>query len=432
VHLLNCKFLNAVLILAPIRVCRLVWRQEALKWQHTKHLKFSMVMGTRDQRTRALLQPADVYVTNYENLKWLSEVLHTYFISKDKPLPFNGVVFDEVSKCKTSTTDRVKSYMKIQPYITWSTGLTGTPASNGYKDLHGQFLVLDGGSRLGKSKTQFKSRFYKKVGPYKEVMVEGSEEIIKNLIGDITIEMSAADYLKMPDLIINDIEVELPEHARAKYDQMEKDFFLQLDSGAEKELFNQASLMNASLQLSNGAIYPVAGMPLWEPVHDAKLDALDDLIEESAGQPILCMYQYRSDAERIMRKFSNPKEYPGLNPINMTECKSEKSLNDAMHKWQTGECRLMIGHAASLGHGVDSLQSVCNIIVWFGLNWSLELYMQANARIHRQGQGKPVIVHRILCLDTLDQAQAQALDDKADNQQALRNAIKSYRSQRGK
>ena len=264
------------------------------------------------------------------------------------------------------------------------------------------------------------------------VMVEGSEEIIKNLIGDITIEMSAADYLKMPDLIINDIEVELPEHARAKYDQMEKDFFLQLDSGAEKELFNQASLMNASLQLSNGAIYPVAGMPLWEPVHDAKLDALDDLIEESAGQPILCMYQYRSDAERIMRKFSNPKEYPGLNPINMTECKSEKSLNDAMHKWQTGECRLMIGHAASLGHGVDSLQSVCNIIVWFGLNWSLELYMQANARIHRQGQGKPVIVHRILCLDTLDQAQAQALDDKADNQQALRNAIKSYRSQRGK
>ena len=160
--LLNCKFLNAVLILAPIRVCRLVWRQEALKWSHSKHLKFSMVMGTRDQRTRALLQPADVYVTNYENLKWLSEVLHTYFISKDKPLPFNGVVFDEVSKCKTSTTDRVKSYMKIQPHITWSTGLTGTPASNGYKDLHGQFLVLDGGSRLGKSKTQFKSRFYKK------------------------------------------------------------------------------------------------------------------------------------------------------------------------------------------------------------------------------------------------------------------------------
>ncbi len=431
-HLLSCNFLSGVLIVAPIRVCRLVWRQEALRWTNTKHLKFSMIMGSRDQRTRALLQKSDIYVTNFENLKWLAETLHTYFVSKEKPLPFDGVVFDELSKLKNSTTDRVKSFMKILPHTKWRTGLTGTPASNGYKDLHGEFLVLDGGKRLGKSKTQFSQRFYKKVGPYKEVMVEGADQVIANLIGDITLEMSAADYLKMPDLIINNIEIELPEHARDKYEQMEKDFFLQLDSGAEKELFNQASLMNASLQLSNGAIYPVAGMPLWEPVHDAKLDALEELVEESYGQPILCFYAYRSDAARIMERFGNGKKYPGLNPINLTECKSEKSLNDAMRKWQTGDCRLMVAHPQSAAHGIDSLQNVCNTVAWFGLTWSLDSYEQANARIHRQGQGRPVVVHRILCLDTLDQAQAQALDDKANNQASLRNAIKSYRLQRGK
>lgn len=424
-HLIKTQFLRGVLIVAPIRVCRLVWRQEAQRWSHTNGLTFSMVTGSVDQRTRALLRPANIYLVNYELLGWLAETLHTYFISKNKPLPFNGLVWDEISKCKNSTTQRVKSVRKILPHFNWITGLTGTPASNGYKDLHGQYLVVDKGMRLGTSKTAFRQRFYRPAGPYKEVPFDDTESTIKNLIGEITLEMSAEDYNKLPDMIVNDVECELPPDLRAKYDDMERSLFLQLDSGQSKEMFNQASLTNACLQFSNGAVYPVAGMPLWEQIHDVKLDALEDLIEESAGQPILLAYAYRSDAERIMKRFAS------LRPINLTECKSETSLNNAMHRWQEGDCQLMIGHPASMGHGVDGLQKRGHIVCWFGLTWSLDLYEQMNARIRRQGQGVPVICHRIMIKDTLDQAQALALGDKATTQEGLRKAVKDYRQTRG-
>ena len=162
-------FLKGVLIVAPIRVVRMVWRQEALKWSHTKDIRFSIVTGTKDRRNRALLVGADVYLINYENLKWLGETLHTHYVSKGLELPFNGVVWDELSKMKNSNTQRVKAVKKLLPSIIWSTGLTGTPASNGYKDLHGQFLVLDQGRRLGTSKTAFRNRFYYKAGPFKEL-----------------------------------------------------------------------------------------------------------------------------------------------------------------------------------------------------------------------------------------------------------------------
>jgi SNF2 family DNA or RNA helicase len=420
-HLIRTSFLRGVIIVAPIRVIRLVWRQEAAKWEHTKHLKFSMVTGTKDQRTRALLRPADVYMINYENLGWLGETLQTYFVKKDKPLPFNGMVWDEISKCKNSATNRVKAVKKILDKFDWITGLTGTPASNGYKDLHGQFLVVDKGQRLGVSKTQFKTRFYRKIGPYKEVPYEDTEDTIKKLIGDITLEMSAEDYNPLPDLMVNDIEIEMPDGLRARYEKMEKEFFLVLDSGKEIEAFNQAALTNKCLQFSNGAMYPVAGMPLWEPVHDLKLEALEDIIEDANGSPILCAYAYRSDAARIMEKFKK------LDPINLTECKSESSLTNAMHRWKTGDCQLMIGHPASMGHGIDGLQNNGHILVWYGLNWSLDLYEQFNARVRRQGQGVPVICHRIMCQATLDQAQALALDEKATTQAGLRNAVKQYR-----
>ena len=424
-HLLNTGFLRGVVIVAPIRVIRLVWRQEAARWSHTKHLTFSMLTGTRDQRTRALLRPANVYLINYENLQWLAETLATYYTGKDKPLPFNGVVWDEISKCKNSSTQRVKAVKKILPHFDWTTGLTGTPASNGYKDLHGQYLVVDRGQRLGTSKTAFRGRFYKKAGPYKEVPYEGAENEIKQLIGDITLEMSAEDYNKLPDIVVNDINIEMPENLRTLYDRMEKEFFIQLDSGKQVEMFNQAALTNKCLQFANGAMYPVAGMPLWEPIHDLKLEALEEIIDEAQGQQVLCAYGYRSDAERIMKRFAE------LRPINLTECKSEASLNNAMARWASGDCPLMIGHPASMGHGIDGLQKRGHIVVWYGLNWSLDLYDQMNARIRRQGQGAPVICHRLMMLDTLDQAQAMALDEKAQTQAGLRNAVKQYRLTRG-
>lgn len=431
-HLLNTGFLRGVLVVAPIRVIRMVWRQEAVKWDHTKHLKFSMVAGTRDQRIRALLQKADVYLLNYENLKWLAETLQTYFIKKDRQIPFNGIVWDELSKMKNSMTHRVQAVVghpnakgpHLLDQFDWRTGLTGTPASNGYVDLHGQFLVLDGGYRLGRSKTAFTNRFYFDNGPYKKKAFDDTEDTIHALIGDMTLEMSAADYNPLPDMIVNDVNVELPAKARAVYDRLENEYFATLDNGTDIEVFNAASLTNKLLQASNGAMYPIPGLPMWEALHDAKLDALEDIVEEAAGSPILCSYAYRSDAERIMERFKK------LRPINLTDCKTEASLNNAMARWKGGDCPLMIGHPASMGHGIDGLQDHGHTLVWFGLNWSLDLYDQFNARVRRQGQGAPVICHRILSLGTMDQAQMAALDDKATTQAGLRKAIKEYRAQK--
>ena len=427
-HLTAQRFLRATIIVAPIRVCRLVWRQEAAKWSHTKHLRFSMLTGTKDQRTRALMRPADVFLINHENLGWLAEVLHTYYISKKKPVPFNGLVWDEISKMKNSATQRVRSVKKVLDHFDWITGLTGTPASNGYQDLHGQYLVVDKGKRLGESKTKFMTEWYRKPaeGSKKVIPYKDTEDRIKQLISDITIEMSAAEYNPLPDLMVNDIDVELPDSLRARYDQMEKEFFLRLDSGKEKEMFNQASLTNACLQFSNGAVYPIPGLPMWEPLHDLKLDALEELIDEANGQQILCAYAYRSDAERIMRRFAD------ISPINLTECKSEGALTSAMTRWATGDCRLMICHPASAGHGIDGLQKRGHIMVWFGLTWSLDLYEQMNGRLRRQGQGVPVICHRIVTRDTMDQAQAIALAEKSTTQQSLRQAVNKYREERFK
>ena len=425
-HLIDSAFLRSVIVVAPLRVCRLVWRQEAAKWAHTKDMTFSLLLGTKDQRTRALMRPANVYLLNYDNLGWLAETLHTYFISKGRPLPFNGIVWDEISRAKNSTTDRVKSFMRIAQHFDWATGLTGTPASNGYKDLHGQYLVVDRGTRLGTSKTAFHQRFYKKVGPYKEVPLPETEDTIKALIGDITLEMSAAEYNPLPDLIVNDVEVELPPELRERYEAMEREMFLKFDSGREKDIFNQASLMNACLQFSQGAIYPIAGISdLWEPLHDMKLDALEEIVDEAQGQPIFCAYQYRHDAARIMARFKH------LDPINLTECKSQHALDEAMARWVRGECPLMIGHPQSAAHGIDGLQQAGSILVWFGLCWSLDSVDQFNARLRRQGQGRPVICHRILCKDTLDQAQALALADKATTQEGLRAAVREYRRGKG-
>jgi len=424
-HLLQQRYLHGVLIVAPIRVCRLVWRQEALKWEHTKHLKFSLLTGSKDQRVRALLAPANIYLINYENVKWLAETLQTYFISKGRPLPFNGIVWDEVSKCKNSTTHRVAAVKKILDQFIWSTGLTGSPASNGYKDLHGQFLVVDRGLRLGTSKTAFRTRFYKKEG-FKEIAQPNAEDEIKTLISDITLEMSAADYNPLPDLIVNDVELELPESLRDKYDQMEKEFFLALDSGRVIESFNKASMMNKCLQIAAGAVYPLVGVAsLWEPLHDIKLDALEEVIDEAQGQPVLCGYQFRFDAERIMAKFKH------LDPVNITECKSERALNDAMRRWKIGDLRLAIGHPGSMSHGIDGLQDAGHIIAWFGLNWSLELYNQLNARLRRQGQGVPVLSHRLIMRDTVDEIQRESLSEKGQTESGLRKAVKEYRQRRG-
>lgn len=422
-NLIHAGFLRGVLIVAPLRVCRLVWRKEAMKWAQTEHLTFSMIMGTADQRLRAMMSNRDVYLINYENLVWLVEILTDYYIKKNKPFPFDGLVWDEVTKIKNSTSNRGAAFKKILHRFKWTTGLTGSPAANGYKDLHGQYLMIDQGQRLGVHKTPFMTRYYWKDG-YKDKAFPNAETEIKEKISDITLEMSAADYNPLPDMIVNDIVIELPPGLRDDYDQLEEDFFLMLDSGQEIELFNKASLMNKLLQFSNGAVYINPGQPQWEAVHDLKLEALGDIIEEAQGNQILCSYAYKSDAERIMNKFKK------LKPINLTTCKSEKSLNEAMNRWRHGDCPLMIGHPMSMGHGIDGLQDGGSTLVWYGLTWSLDLFDQFNARVRRQGQGKPVICHRILCEDTVDYIQVVALQDKSATEESLKRAVREYRKQK--
>lgn len=429
------------LIFGPLRVIQAVWAREAKKWEHTKHLRFSVLHGVKDKRTRALFADADIYLCNYEGMNWLAEQLDHYYISQGKPIPFDMVVYDEVSKLKNSTTKRMKGgvrdrkdkwgnehkikmtgWKKMVGQFKFRTGLTGTPSSNGYMDLHGQYLAVDGGERLGEFITHYKDSYFNSdhMG-WKYTPSDVGKKIIEQKISDITIKMDSVDYLDMPDCIITNMLVDLPLKARKAYEEVEKDMFTALDNGTEVEVFSRSAVSNKCLQFCNGSPYLNSESPDYEALHDAKLDALEDILEEAGGKPVLCSYSFKADAERIMKRFKK------LKPVNMTAAKSSDT-EMIIDKWNAGGIKLLIGHPASMGHGVDGLQDTGSIVVWFGCNWSLELYEQMNARINRQGQTKPVSIIRIICADTVDLAVVDALERKADDQEGLKNALERYRS----
>lgn len=427
------------LIFGPLRVIQAVWEREARKWEHTRHLKFSVMHGTKEQRLRALFAKADVYLINYEAMNWLAETLDHYYLSQGKPLPFQMVVYDEISKLKNSTSLRmaggnrdrkdkhgtvhkikVTGWRKIIPHIPIRTGLTGTPASNGYLDLHGQYLAIDNGQRLGKFITHFKDDFFASdyMG-WTHTPTELGKQAIEERISDITKKMDAKDYLDMPAVRVTNMLVDMPPKARKGYQDVERDMFTQLESGREVEVFSRSSVSNKCLQFCNGSPYYPESTE-YEALHDAKLDALESILEEAGGQPVLCSYTFKADAERILKRFKSYK------PVNLTAVASkdtEKVIND----WNSGKLKLLIGHPASMGHGIDGLQEAGNIIVWFGLNWSLELYEQMNGRIDRQGQKRPVSIIRILCRDTIDLAVVDAIERKTDDQEGLKAALQRYR-----
>lgn len=428
------------LIFGPLRVIQAVWSREARKWSHTQHLRFSVIHGTRDKRSRALFADADIYLINYENMNWLAQELDHYYLSQGEPLPFEMVVYDEVSKLKNSTSLRVaggirdrkdnlgESYeikvtgwRKLLSRFKYRTGLTGTPASNGYIDLHGQFLAVDGGERLGEYITHYKdSYFMSDYSGWKYSPTELGKEWIEFKISDITVKMDARDYLDLPDCQITNMMVDLPAAARRAYIEIEKKMFTQLDSGAEVEVFSRASVSNKCLQFCNGSPYLNSETTEYDTLHDVKLKALEEVLEEAGGSPVLCSYSFVADAERIMKKF---KKY---RPVNLTASPST-ATEGIIDKWNRGEIKLMIGHPASMGHGVDGLQDSGYTLVWFGLSWSLELYEQMCGRINRQGQTRTVSIIRILCSDTIDLAVADALERKTDDQEGLKAALQRYR-----
>lgn len=427
------------LIFGPLRVIQSVWAREARKWTHTKHLRFSVIHGNKDKRTRALFRDADIYLCNYEQMNWLAELLDHYYISQGKPIPFQMVVYDEVSKLKNSTSLRMKGgnrdrkdkrgemvpihytgWRKIIPHFKYRTGLTGTPASNGYLDLHGQYLAVDGGQRLGEYVTEFKKQYFvSDYNGWKYTPTDIGKQWIEYQISDITKKMDAADYLDMPDLKVSNMLVEMPEAARRHYLEIEKQMFTQLEAGMEVEVFSRASVSNKCLQFCNGATY-YDDSTKWEAVHDAKLDALEDVLEEAAGQPVLCGYSFKFDADRILKRF---KKYGAVDLTRAPSNQTEAIIN----KWNEGKIKLLIGHPASMGHGIDGLQDSGSILVWFGVNWSLELYDQMIGRINRQGQKHPVSIIRIICADSVDLAVVDALERKTDDQEGLKSALQRYR-----
>jgi len=419
-HLIKHGAIRSALVLAPLRVAQSVWEREAKKWEHLKHLKFSLIHGNPQRRMWALTRQADVYLINYEGLVWLSAQLQHYYINRGTLLPFDMLVLDESSKMKRHDTKRMEAIVPLLPYFHYRTGLTGTPSSNGLVDLFGQFLCIDNGERLGHSYSTFLEHYFQPegYGGYKHSATPDGEQHIQHRVADIVLEMNQADYLQLPDLIVNDIYVDLAPRHRAQYERLERELFTELDNGAELEVQNEAAKTNKCLQYSNGAAYTNTETKEWESVHDSKLDALEDIVEEAAGEPVLVAYNSRPDAARIIKKFPFASNITGM---------TGAEFNQALADWQAGRLRMLIGHPASMGHGVDGLQVRGNIMVWFGLNWSLELYLQFNARLHRQGQQAPVVCHRILTENTLDDAVSLALQSKAQTQDDLRRAVGDYR-----
>ncbi len=398
---------SKVLIIAPLRVAKNTWGAEIEKWDHLKHLTYSVVVGTAEERKTSLWKKADIYIINRENIQWLVE---------QGDFDFDMLVIDELSSFKSGQTKRFKSLLKVRPKVKRIVGLTGTPSSNGLMDLWAEFRLLDFGERLGRYITHYRNTFFLPDKRNQQIVFsykprEGAEEEIYSRISDITISMKALDHLQMPECVVNTVEVSLSESEKQKYDQLKKDMVLSLGD-SEIDAVNAASLSNKLLQMANGAIYDENKAVI--PIHDKKLDALEDLIEAANGKPVLVAYWFKHDFERIserLHKLHIP--FSGLD--------SDTSIR----RWNKGELPVALIHPASAGHGLN-LQSGGSTLIWFGLTWSLELYGQTNARLWRQGQkSDTVVIHHIVAKGTIDEQVMKALQSKEKIQNALMDAVKA-------
>jgi len=394
-----------VLVIAPKRVAESTWSDEVNTWEHLRHLRVSVVLGTQKQRKEALQAKAEIYTINRENVAWLVGMYGTAF-------PFDMVVIDELSSFKSPSAQRFKALRSIRPRVNRVVGLTGTPAPNGLIDLWSQLYLLDMGERLGKTVTGYRNKYFNPGRTNGQVVFDyrlrpESEKLIQDAIGDICISMKSEDYLELPERIDRVVNVHLSEKELSEYKTFEKNQILQLLE-VELSVVNAAALSNKLLQYANGAVYDE--FKNYHVVSKAKLEALEDIVDV-ANSPVLVFYRYRHDLERIIQHL---KRY---NPRTLT---SARDIQD----WNAGKISVLLAHPASAGHGLN-LQSGGNNIVWFGETWSLELYQQANARLYRQGQSKPVIVHHLITVGTLDEDVVKSLANKEDGQEALMQAIKA-------
>lgn len=401
--------IRRVLVIAPLRVARDTWSAEIEKWEHLKHLKYSVAVGTSAERRQALHAKTDICILNRENISWLVEESHI-------PFDFDMLVIDELSGFKNHQTKRFKALMKVRPKVKRIVGLTGTPSSNGLMDLWAEFRLLDMGQRLGRFIGQYRTAYFqpdKRNGMvvYSYKPLPQAEKQIYDKISDITISMKAIDYLQMPELIMSEYTVQLSEAEHKKYSDLRQELVLSLPNG-EVTAANAASLSNKLSQMANGAIYDDSGEVV--PIHDRKLDALEDIIESMNGRPLLVAYWFRHDLDRISER---------LHQLHIPFSTLDKP--DSISRWNKGELPVALIHPASAGHGLN-LQSGGSTLVWFGLTWSLELYQQTNARLWRQGQkSATVVIQHIVTKGTVDERILKALQDKDKTQSALMDAVKA-------
>ena len=411
--MLDSLSVTKTLVIAPLRVARDTWPAEIQKWDHLKELDVSVIVGDVKTRVAAISRPAMVYIVNRENTRWLVE----FYEKNGWRWDFDCVVIDELSSFKNHQSQRFKWLRKVRPYVKRWIGLTGTPTSNGLMDLWAEIGILDGGERLGRFIGRYREAYFRPgaMNPYTGVVYQytirpGAEEQIYRKICDITISMKAMDYLQMPECISIRHEVQMSPAEKNIYDQLKTDLIIPLEDG-DIDAANAASLSNKLLQMSNGAVYDENGAV--RIIHQRKLEMLEDLIEAANGQPVLVAYWFRHDRARIQ-------DYLKGIGIETREIRDSKDIQD----WNAGKIPVALIHPAAAGHGLN-IQEGGHILIWFGLTWSLELYMQANARLWRQGQKNTVTIHHIITRETVDEDVMAALEAKDVTQEKLIAAVKA-------
>lgn len=399
--------IDKVLVIAPKSVALNTWSAETAKWDHLRKLRISVAMGTAAQRSKAIERDADIYVTNRDNVKWIVD----YF--KKEPWPFDTVVLDESSSFKNPSSQRFKALRKIRPQLRRVIELTGTPSPNGLMDLWPQIWLLDMGERLGRTLGSYRSEFFtagRRNGAvvYDWIARPGARQRISKRLADISMSMQASDYLDMPDVIDGGLTLALPPDEMRDYLAFQREQLMQLDN-TDIEAVTAAALTNKLLQYTGGALYD--DQHNWHEVSTAKLEALQDIVE-STDESVLIYYQYQSEKDRILKMLPDAVTFTG-----------EPEL---LESWNAGKIRLMLAHPASVAYGLN-MQAGGHIIVWYTPTWNLELYMQANARLHRQGQTKPVVIYHLIAAGTIDDRVMQALNCKNGSQAALLKHIKELR-----
>jgi SNF2 family DNA or RNA helicase len=400
--------IEKVLVIAPLRVADATWDAEIEKWDHLRHLTISKVLGSAAQRKAALRNKADIYIINRENVTWLVAQYGSSF-------PFDMVVIDELSSFKSAKAQRFKALKMVRPLVDRVVGLTGTPAPNTLIDLWSQMYLIDMGERLGKFIGHYRRDYFNPgktnghvVFNYK-LKNKDCKQAIYDKIGDICISMKARDYLDLPERIDRRVEINLSEKDQFRYKEFENKMVLEFMEEEEISVLNAAGLSNKLLQFANGAVYDENKN--YREIHNEKLNALEDIVECANGQPVLVFYSFKHDYERIMER---------LNGYKPKKLEVSKDIAD----WNKGNIQVLLAHPASCGHGLN-LQAGGNLVVWYGLTWSLELYQQANARLDRQGQTKNVIVHHLVTKGTIDEDVLKAIENKAVGQEALMQAVKA-------